>query len=157
MADIGRPLLAAIESLLATKMASGESLEGIKSRYVKYTESDLPQEFGSVPPVLMVDMLPMSAQNVSIPACMTRKVYPVRFQIFTENAGDTTNSQAAMLIDAIEDVFYQQRFSLASIVNLISKDYTIPATAPFQAPYSGGASLVFAYEYTDTRAIPTQL
>lgn len=155
MADKARTILSAINVILTAETVSGESLEDIGSFFVKYTESDLPSEYGSVPPVLVVDMLPMLGENASIPACMTRKTYPVKFDIYTENAGDTTNTQAAVLLDALEDIFYQNQLSIPTLlVDIVGRNYTIPGVPPFQSPVNGGASMTINYRYTDTRAIP---
>ncbi len=150
MADIGRALLAAIDSALTTEIATG-ALTAVKTKYVKYAEyregQGMPPDFEGIPPTLIVDMLSISEDVISIPPIMTQKVYPVRFQIFTQNFSDATNTQAAIIIDAVEDVFLQQLFSLADWQNPVSKDYTIPADMPFESPAAGGATLIFNYVY----------
>ncbi len=156
MAEIDIDLLEAVDARLATETASGQTLEDIKQYFVKFTESDIPPEFGSQDPILMVDMLTMEAEVISIPPCMTEKTYPIRFRVFKEQAGDTTKKTAAELIDLVEDVFYQQSFGLSEWVDTTSKDYTQPAAPPFETPYNSGATLVITHTHTDVRAVPVQ-
>lgn len=154
MSDKLIDILSGINTRLTTYTAAGQDLEDIKSFFVKHTSSDVPPEFMSQPPVLMVDPLPVSPQLNSIPPCSYVKPTPIKFQLFTENAGDTTNSQAITIIDLIEDVFFQQKLGLSNIsVDVVEKNYDIPAVAPFQSPVNGGASLTILYTYEDIRTL----
>ncbi len=151
MADQARAILAGIEALLVTKTAAGQDLEDIVQYDVLYTESVSMPEYAYSGPVLKVDMLPVSITTVSIPPCMMRKVYPVRFQVFVETAGDTSNTDAAILLDAVEDVFFQQLFSISNLMSdVTNKDYAVPS----ESPVNGGASMTITYTDTDIRAIP---
>jgi len=154
MADQLLAILAGIESRLTTYTASGQALDAIKTVFVKHTASSTLPDFGVVVPVLMVDPLPVALQLNSIPPCAYLKTTPIRFQLFTENTGDTTRSSAATILDALETVFFQQDFGISNmIVNVTEKNYDMPAAAPFQAPVNGGASLTITYEYEDIRTL----
>jgi hypothetical protein len=156
MSDKTREILAGINTRLATYTASGQALEDIKSYFVKYTETELPPESLSQPPVLMVDPLPYTPELSSIPPCAYRKALPVRFQLFTENAGDTTRTSAAVILDAIEDTFFQQKLGISNIiVDVTEKNYTAPSSPPFEWPVHGGGSLTITYTYDDIRELPT--
>jgi hypothetical protein len=155
MADVGIDILDAISSRLATYTAAGQTLEDIRQYYVKYSEYDMPPDFGNAFPLLMVDMLPQSYEIVSIPACMTRKEYPVRYKVYTEQAGLYTDKTAAQLIDLVEDVFAQVTFGISTLLcHHTGKDYSLPAEIEFAARLNGAAALYYTYVYTDTRAIP---
>jgi len=154
MSDKLLDILSGINTRLTTYTATGQDLEAIKSFFVKHTASDVPPEYISQPPVLMVDPLPVSPQLNSIPPCSYIKPTAIRFQLFTENAGDTTNSQAITIIDALENVFFQQSFGLSNmLIDVTEKNYNIPASAPFQAPVNGGAALTITYTYEDIRTL----
>ncbi len=154
MSDQLLTILAAIDARLTTYTATGQDLEAIKSFFVKHTASDVPPEFISQPPVLMVDPLPVAPVLNSIPPCSYLKPTPIRFQLYTENAGDTTNTQAATILDAIEDVFFQQKFGISTmLVDVTDKNYDIPTSAPFQSPVNGGAALTITYTYEDIRTL----
>jgi hypothetical protein len=156
MADIAIDLLEAVDSRLATETASGQTLEDIAQYFVKYTESDVPPEFGNQDPILMVDMLPVVSEVLTICGRMIRKEYPIRFQIFKEEAGDTTSKTSAELIDLVEDIFNMQSFNISKWVEAPQKNYTQPAASPFEAPYNSGASMVITHVHTDIRDIPVQ-
>lgn len=150
-----RTILAAIDSRLTALRASGQSLYGIKSHYVKYTNSDDQPDMGSKVPALIVEVLSTTGDVVSIPACMTRMTTQVRFALLTEVAGKRQDTTAAVLLDAVFDAFWQQQLGVSNmIVNLIQKDYTLP-DLPLVAPENdGGGVLVLEYIYTDVRAVP---
>lgn len=155
MAEIDLTLLTNIESRLATYTASGQTLEDIKSYYVKRYETDFPNEFSSIPPVLLVEMFPTEGEIVSIPACMTRKRYPVRFQVLVEHIGDTRDTTAATLINLVEDVFYQQQLGISNLlIDFGGKSKAVEIPPAFGERVTGGASMTLIYGYTDTRAIP---
>ena len=157
MSDIDIDLLDAIGELLATETATGGSLAEIRTYFIKYSDFDTPPEWGVRPPMLLVDMLDISAESVSIPPCMMRKQYTVRFRVFTENARKRGGPRAAYLVNLIEDVFFQQMFGLAQQVDVTSKDKTVLTDSTFQTPVSGGATLILTYTNNETRSIPTQI
>lgn len=155
MSDQGVPILEGIDTRLATVTGAGQTLEDIATYYVDFSNNEKPPDFGTAFPALLVDMLPMSGETVSIPPIMTRKTYPVRFRLYTEQAGYTRDKTGAQLIDLVEDAFFQQRFSISNLlVDFTTKNYTIPAEIPFAAQLNGGGTLILTYRYTDTRAIP---
>jgi hypothetical protein len=156
MADIAVDLLEAINTKLKTKTASGQTLEDIQQYFVKFTESDVPPEYGNQNPILMVDLLPATGEIITVCGRMTEKKYPLRFTIFTEESGDTTQKTAAELIDLIEDVFALQTLNVSEWVEAAQKNYTQPAAPPFEAPYNSGASMIITHVHTDVRTIPTQ-
>jgi len=149
-------LLEAIDARLATETATGQTLEDIDQYFVKYTKSDVPPEIGSQNTILMVDVLTVPGKVISIPACMTEKQAPIRFTIFTEEAGDTTQKTAAELIDLVEDIFFPQSFNITQWVDMTQKDYSQPESPPFEAPHNSGASIILTHTYTDVREIPIQ-
>lgn len=155
MAEVDITILENISSRLATYTASGQTLEDIKTYYVKFQESPYPDEFSSIPPVLLVEMLPTEGEIVSIPACMTRKRYPVRFSVMVENIGDTRDKTAAQLINLVEDVFHQQQLGISNLlIHFGGKSKTVEIPPAFGEQITGGATLTYIYEYTDTRAVP---
>ena len=149
-------ILDAIKATLTAKVAKGEALEGIRTVWVKYTTSETTQERGIRPPILMVDALDSTGRTISIPPCMVEVVLPVRFRIFTENAGDLERKTAAVLMGKVYQEFYMQGFGIAEWVDMPSKNFNIPVSPPFETPVSGGAEMVINYTYTHAQAVPTQ-
>lgn len=156
MADIMIELMEAVDARLATETAAGQTLEDIKQYFVKFVESELPPEFGSQDTILMVDMLPVEGETLTLCGRMVGKRYPIQFKIFKEEAGSTTKKTSAELIDLVENIFSMQSFNISQWVEAPQKDYTQPASPPFEAPYNSGASLLITHRHTDVRALPVQ-
>jgi hypothetical protein len=155
MADQAINILDAIDTRLTTFTATGQTLEDIKSYYIRYDKNELPPEFGSLPPILLVEALEGEHEVVSIPAIMTRKRIPVRFQVFCEHADYDANHKSATLIDLVEDTFHQQQLGISNLlIDPTSKTYGIPSRPEFAVMMEGGAELILTYTYTDTRAMP---
>jgi hypothetical protein len=155
MADQMLNILDGIASRLATYTASGQTLEDIKSYLVKYDKNELPPEFGSLPPILLVEGLTQESQIISIPASDSRKIFPVRFQIFVEHADYDEDHKAASLLDLVETVFFQQQLGISNLlVDISSKIYGIAGRSEFAVMMEGGAEMIITYQYTDTRAMP---
>jgi len=152
MADIGRELLAAIEAILITETASGESLEAIKSFFVLYSSSESPPEYATVPPVLKVDMLPIIGKTITCIPHMIEKEYPIRFSFWNENQGETRDQTAAIILDAVEDIFINNRMGVSQTVDAPQKDYSIPSSPPFEAPVNGGWTMTITHRDVDVRA-----
>lgn len=142
-------ILGAIETRLATETASGGVLEDIGSYFVLRTTADNPPEYGAMTPMLIVSVVSESGEEICIPAIATRKELQVRFSLFTENGGDTTDSEAASLIDSVETVFRQQTFGYADWFDFISKSYTQTSIAGFSGTWNGVAEYICQYSYTD--------
>lgn len=157
MADYMLTILEGIDARLATYTASGQTLEDIRSYVVNYDRSVLPQTFGSKPPILLVEQASdLDATAVSIPPIMTRKILPVRFQIFVEQANYPTDHVAASLMDLVENVFFQQQLGIANLlVDVASRKNSIPTRSDLSRMMGGGAEMIINYRYTDTRAMPT--
>lgn len=155
MSDKTRDILAGINTRLTTLTAAGQALEDIKSFFVKYTSTDEPPDHLAHPPLLTVEALAVIPVRRSIPPCMYWKLTPILFTLYQENAGDTTRTGSAVLIDTIEDEFFQQKFGISNLlVDVAAKDYSVPQGAPFGWPFHSGGHLTITYGYTDTRAIP---
>jgi len=129
------------------------TLEGIRSYFVLYTAADVPSDYGTKTPVLVVQIGTVIGKPISIPACMTLKEYPINFSVFTENNGKMTDKKAAQLIDLVETVFYQDTFSLSQKVDFTSKDYTQSSIPPFSGDWNGAAELILTHKDTDVRGI----
>lgn len=155
MADQALPILDAIDARLATYTATGQTLASIERYLVRYDKNELPDWFGRATRRLLVESLTIEGEIVSIPAILTRKTFPVRFQVYTEHADYPTNHIAATLIDLVEDVFHQQSLGISNLlVDPTSKTYGIPGRPEFARLTEGGAELILTYRYTDARAIP---
>lgn len=155
MADNLVSILEAIDSLLATEIATGGDLEDARSYSVKYQTTESPPGYGYLCPSIMVDPLPVTPKAISIPPIMTLKEQPIRFRVLIENNGDTTDKTAAELLDLVETLFYQRTFDLAEWVETVSKEYSSPTEEPFAPPVYGAATLVINYKHVDVRAIPS--
>jgi len=153
MSDIAIDLLEAIDARITTERESGGELEDIKSHFVLFTEADVPPEFGSQTPVLLVILQPVTGTVISIPGCMIEKEYPISFSVFTQNAGDTTSKTASELIDLVEDVFIGQTFSLSEWVDYTSKSYSQPANEPFAGDWNGFGELILTHRHVDIRGV----
>ena len=152
MSDKALAILDEIETILTTETATGETLEDVNSFFVLRTSADTPPEFGSLTPVLVVSLQPMTAERIFLSSPSMKKTQPVRFSLFTENAGDTEDSEAARLIDLVENVFTGETFDLSFYVETISKDYTQATIPPFSGDWNGAAELIMQHLYTDMRA-----
>ena len=155
MADQALNILDAIDTRLTTYTASGQTLEDIRSYLIRYDKNDIPSSFGSKPPILLVEGLEGDSESVSIPAIMTRKTFPVRFQIFVEQANYPDSHMAATLLNLLEDVFHLQQLGISNLlVSPCKKTYSIPVREEFADLMEGGAEMTITYKYTDTRAVP---
>ena len=149
-------ILDGIEDVLSEQTQDGQKLESIAQSYVMRTEYDMPPDFGTAFPALRVRMLPMTGEIASIPPCMVRMQCPVEFQVYTEQAGRYVDKTASEIINLIHDVFWQHQLGISNLlIHFTSKDYSLPTEVPFAERLNGGATLVYTYEYTDTRDIPT--
>jgi hypothetical protein len=153
MADIARQLLDAIATTLATETATGGDLEDVGSFFVLYTASATPPNYGTVLPCVVVRMDTVTSEPIDVQGCMHRKVYPIRFGIFTEDNGDNEDTASAEILDALEDVFFNKTFGLSQLVEVVSKDYTQTSLQPFSGDWNGSGELVMAHVDTDMRSI----
>lgn len=152
-ADIA--ILDAIDAMFSEQTQDGQKLESIAQYYVMRTEYEMPPDFGTSFPAVRIRMLPLTGEIVSIPACMTRMQCPVEFQVYTEQAGRYVDKTASELINLIHEVFWQHQLGISNLlIHFTSKDYSLPTEIPFAERLNGGATLVYTYEYTDTRSIP---
>jgi len=148
-------LLDAIDQRMAEQTLDGFALEAIAQYYVMRTEYDMPPDFGTAFPACRVRMLPITGDVVSIPACMTRYQCPVEWQVYTAQAGRYRQKTAAELINLIHEVFWQNHLGQSNLlIHFTSKDFSLPTDIEFAERLNGGASLVYTYEYTDTRSLP---
>lgn len=153
MSEIAIDLLEAIDARITTEREVGGDLEDIKSHFVLHTEAGEPPEFGSQLPCLLAIMQPVTGEKLYLSGCILNKQYPISFMIFTENAGDTTSQTASTLIDAVEDVFLQETFSLSEWIEFNGKSYGQPSNEPFAGDWSGYAELNLTHYHTDMRGI----
>lgn len=153
MADIAKSLLDAVKAYLTPLMASGQSLEDLYTLVVAYVGVEIPPEQGAPLPLLLVSLDPISATVISIPPCMTQKVYPLKMQLFVENSGDTERSEMLELLDKIEDAMYMQTFG-AEWVDPVEKNYDAVVIANYSGNWNAAGHLLYNYTHTDVRALP---
>jgi hypothetical protein len=153
MSDIAASLLDAIDTYLATATSPGGTLEAIKAYAVLRTSAGIPPNLGMRLPLLLVEMGPVEGEIISIPVCMTRKTYPIRYSIYTRNAGDTLSSTALDLLDDLENLIYNETFSLAQWIDFGGKSYEQPNEPPFSGEWNGFAQLLYNYIAVDMRTI----
>ena len=156
MSDITLDLLSAIESTLAVETASGGDLEDLGSYFVLRTSSETPTEYGAANPMLIVSALTETGKTLSIPPIMTEKVLPIRFSLFTENGGDTTDDQALELIKIIDGLFWQQTYGLSEWWDFVSLDPSQTTFPAFSGDWNGRAEWICQHTYTDMRACVEQ-
>jgi len=153
MADKLLNMLTAIETILTAETASGEALDDIRSFFVLRTAADTPPEYGSQTPVLIVRCRGVSADIVSIPACMAAKTAVIVFSLYTETGGNTTDATAATILDALEDVFNQDNLGYAYFVQAPQKTYLQTSFPPFSGEWNGAGEMSISYQYTDVRNV----
>jgi hypothetical protein len=153
MSDIARSLLAAIDARMETLRASGQSLEDVNSHFTLYTEADLPPEWGIRLPAVFIKMRPIAGEVLDLAGCMTEKQYPVVWQVLTRNAGNSEKTEAAEILDLLEDGFNQRLFDLAEWMEFGGKHYQLSSPPPFSGNWNGAGELVYIYTHVDTREL----
>jgi len=153
MSDIAVSLLEAIDAKLTTETATSGTLEDVNSFFVMFTASDLPPDYGTVLPLIIVRMGQVTSETVSNCGRYMLKQYPVRFSVFTEDSGDKEDKSAADILDLIETAFFAQRFSLSQWVDVTSKDYSQASIAPQSGEWSGSCEMIMTHVNTDVRSV----
>jgi hypothetical protein len=151
MADQALNILDRIEETLTTETADGGRLEDIETFFVIRTAADTPPDFGGRTPVLIVSPLTIVAENLSVPPFMLQKTFPVQFSLLTENTGNTEDTTAASLIDAVFGVFFQDSLSVADWWDFVSIDYSQVTLPGFAGAWNGQAEFICQYTYVDVR------
>lgn len=153
MADKLLGILTEIEAILTAETASGQALDDIRSFFVLRTAADVPPEYGSQTPVLIVRCQGVTGEVVSIPACVTTKAASIVFSLYTDNGGNTTDPTAAGILDALEDVFNQDDLGYAYFVGALQKTYQQTSFPPFSGNWLGAGEMTIIYQYTDIRSV----
>jgi len=153
MSDIAVRLLEAIDAKLTTETASGEALEDIGSFFVMFTASDMPPDYGTILPLLLVRMGQVTSETISNCGRYMLKQYPVTFSVFTEDSGDKEDQTAANILDLLETAFFGQKFSLSQWCDVTSKNYQQASIKPLSGQWTGSSELVITHVNTDVRSL----